>query len=408
LSIIPFFNKDINFYKEHARKYRESIKVIDNNLLDNFFIDKNLRNRKIKLGFLSSDLRAHPTGYYLLDVIKEIYKNNNIELYAFSDSNFKDNYTRELKSYFHSWHDVASVSEIKLINIIRNLGINILVDMQGHTYGNRLSIFASKAAPIQISWASYLASTGMIEIDYVIADKYSVTSNEEKQFVEKIWRLNNTWSVIKPENDINLNQELPMTKNNYVTFGSFNEIKKINKKVIELWSRILRNSHNSKLILISKKFNEQKFKDRFTNFFIKNGVNLNQLLFEGEQERRKLLIKYNYIDIALDTFPYNGGTTSLEAAWMCVPILVMKGKSFLSKCGESINFSLGMDEWICDDEESYVKKALFFSKDLKKLQETKDYLIKNRSKFGIFDGKKLSNELSHAFQEMINIKNSKC
>jgi predicted O-linked N-acetylglucosamine transferase (SPINDLY family) len=86
----------------------------------------------------------------------------------------------------------------------------------------------------------------------------------------------------------------------------------------------------------------------------------------------------------------------------------MKGKSFLSKCGESINFSLGMDEWICDDEESYVKKALFFSKDLKKLQETKDYLIKNRSKFGIFDGKKLSNELSHAFQEMINIKNSKC
>jgi predicted O-linked N-acetylglucosamine transferase (SPINDLY family) len=244
----------------------------------------------------------------------------------------------------------------------------------------------------------------MKEIDYVIADKYSVTPKEEEQFTEKIWRVSNAWSVIKPENDVSLNQELPMTTNNYVTFGSFNEIKKINKKVIELWSRILCDSHSSKLILISKKFNEKKFKDRFINFFTKNGVNIDQLSFEGEQERKTLLNKYNSIDIALDTFPYNGGTTSLEAAWMCVPILVMKGTSFLSKCGESININLGMNEWICDSEESYVKKAISFSKDLEKLKKVKDHLIKNRSTSVIFDGKKLSDELSHAFKEMINIK----
>jgi predicted O-linked N-acetylglucosamine transferase (SPINDLY family) len=402
--------ENINF-----NEYFASINKLRNHFIKYHFNHKRKVNldtekikKKIRVGFVTADFRDHAVGFQLFDVIKNLSENVNFELYAYYNYDEQDVSTEKFKKFFKKWEIIKNVKDSDVINIIRLDNIQILIDLAGFSEGGRLQVFFNKPAPIQISWAGYLASTGMLEIDYVIADKYSVTSNEEKQFVEKIWRLNNTWSVIKPENDIILNQELPMTKNNYVTFGSFNEIKKINKKVIELWSRILRNSHNSKLVLISKKFNEQKFKDRFTNFFIKNGVNLNQLLFEGEQERRKLLIKYNYIDIALDTFPYNGGTTSLEAAWMCVPILVMKGKSFLSKCGESINFSLGMDEWICDDGESYVKKALFFSKDLKKLQETKDYLIKNRSNFSIFDGKKLSNELSHAFQEMVNINNSKC
>jgi predicted O-linked N-acetylglucosamine transferase (SPINDLY family) len=278
--------------------------------------------------------------------------------------------------------------------------------LAGFSEGGRLPVFFNKPAPIQISWAGYLASTGMIEIDYVIADKYSITQDEEKQFVEKIWRLNNTWSVIKPENDINLNQELPMTKNNYVTFGSFNEIKKINKKVIELWSRILRNSHNSKLILISKKFNEQKFKDRFTNFFIKNGVNLNQLLFEGEQERRKLLIKYNYIDIALDTFPYNGGTTSLEAAWMCVPTLTCAGDTFLSRCGKSINTNLGLNDWICENDEEYISKAIKFSCDPESLQKTKNFLLENKSQSKLFNSeifvKNFSESLKKVWKDYAN------
>ena len=389
----------INKLRNHFTKYHFSHKEND---------DIKKIKKPIRVGFVTGDFRDHAVGFQLFDVIKNLAENVNFELYAYYNYDEQDLSTEKYKKFFKKWEIIKNVKDSDVINIIRLDDIQILIDLAGFSEGGRLPVFFNKPAPIQISWAGYLASTGMKEIDYVIADKYSVTPNEEEQFAEKIWRVSNTWSVIKPENDISLNQELPMTKNNYVTFGSFNEIKKINKKVIELWSRILCDSHNSKLILISKKFNEKKFKDRFINFFIKNGVNLDQLIFEGEQERRKLLMKYNYIDIALDTFPYNGGTTSLEAAWMCVPILVMKGKSFLSKCGESINFSLGMDAWICDNEESYVKKALNFSKDFKKLKETKDYLIKNRNNFAIFDGKKFSNELSHAFQEMINIKNNKC
>lgn len=400
--------ENINF-----NEYFDNIKKLRNYFTKYYFnykedLDIKKIKKPIRIGFVTGDFRDHAVGFQLFDVIKNLSENFNFELYAYYNYDDQDLSTEKFKKFFKKWKVINNVKDFDVINIIRLDDIQILIDLAGFSEGGRLPVFFNKPAPIQISWAGYLASTGMSEIDYVIADKYSVTPNEEKQFVEKIWRLNNTWSVITPEKDIGLNQELPMIKNNYVTFGSFNEIKKINKKVIELWSRILRESHNSKLILISKKFDEQKFKDRFTNLFIKNGVNLDQLIFEGEQERRKLLIKYNYIDIALDTFPYNGGTTSLEAAWMCVPILVMKGKSFLSKCGESINFSLGMDEWICDNEESYVRKALNFSKDFKKLKETKDYLIKNRDNFAIFDGKKLSTELSHAFQEMVNINNSKC
>lgn len=361
----------------------------------------------IRIGFVTGDFRDHAVGYQLFDVIKNLSEDPNFELYAYY--NYDTHLSVEkFKKFFKKWEVIKNVNDSYVINIIRSDSIQILVDLAGFTEGGRLQVFFNKPAPIQISWAGYLASTGMPEIEYVIADKYSITQDEEKQFVEKIWRLNNSWSVIKPEYDINLNQEPPLKKNNYVTFGSFNEIKKINNRVIKLWSSILCDSRSSKLMLISKKFDEKNFKDKFANLFIKNGVNFDQLIFEGEQERKKLLLKYNDIDIALDTFPYNGGTTSLEAAWMCVPILTMRGKSFLSKCGESINFNLGMDEWICDNEESYLKKAIHFSKDYEKLKKIKDYLINNRNNFTIFDGKKLSKELSHAFQEMINIKYNKC
>ena len=400
LSIIPFFNKDINFYKEHARKYRESIKVIDNNLLDNFFIDKNLRNRKIKLGFLSSDLRAHPTGYYLLDVIKEIYKNNNIELYAFSDSNFKDNYTRELKSYFHSWHDVASVSEIKLINIIRNLGINILVDMQGHTYGNRLSIFASKAAPIQISWASYLASTGISEIDYIIADPYVIPKEHDINYIEKIWRLPNIWNVLSTSDILHIKTApfSPVIKNGFITFGCFNNILKINDDVINVWSKILNKIENSKLFIKSNKFNDKNFLDNFYCKFKKNNISEINLILEKDSSREELLSSYNKIDIALDTFPYSGGTTSMELSWMGVPLLTKKGETFISRCGESINSNLNMRDWIAENNDDYINKAIEHTKDSNKLNALRINLIEKSRKSNLFD----INLFSKQFEDAIN------
>jgi predicted O-linked N-acetylglucosamine transferase (SPINDLY family) len=229
--------------------------------------------------------------------------------------------------------------------------------------------------------------------------------SEESQFVEKIIKLNDTWSVLTPQHEIVPEKFAPSSKSKYVTFGSFNEIKKINESMIKIWCDILCQVYNSRLFLISYKFNEKEFKNLFVEKFLNKGANINQLIFESGCDRKDLLNKYNLIDIALDTFPYNGGTTTLEASWMCVPTLVKKGKSFLSKCGESINISLGLSDWIAENDDDYIKKAINFSKNIDKIQSTKSYLIDNRNKFKIFNARIFSDELVKNFKDIISMMN---
>ncbi len=170
----------------------------------------------------------------MLDLLISLHKKNIFELYAFSDSNYFDEYTHQLKNHFHSWQHVDHLNDLQLINLIRNHGINILIDMQGHTYGNRLQIFANKPAPVQLSWASYLASTGIPEIDYIIADPYVVPIKEDNNYAEKIWRLPNIWNALSISDINNIGtSQTPAIKNQFITFGCFNNINKIilNEKV---------------------------------------------------------------------------------------------------------------------------------------------------------------------------------
>ncbi len=158
---------------------------------------------------------------------------------------------------------------------------------------------------------------------------------------------------------------------------------------------------NSKLILSSSSFEEEDFKKYFIKLFLNYGVKNNQLIFEGSCQRNDLLNKYNSIDISLDTFPYNGGTTSLESSWMCVPVLTKKGNSFLSKSSESININIGLEDWICSDNLDYINKATDMCKNTDKLQLVRNYLINNRKNFKIFDSKTFADDLAAAFKNMV-------
>lgn len=368
-----------------------------------FFFAKNKKIgiNKINIGFITSDFREHAVGFQVFEVIRHLSENPDFELNAYYNNNDEDFLTKKFKPLFKKWNVVKNIDDFELIKIIRSENIDILIDLSGFTEGNRLEVFFNKAAPIQISWAGYLVSTGLNEIDYIIADKNTISPNEENQFAEKIIKMNDTWTVLMPDYAIKANTTTPFLQNNYVTFGSFNEIKKINATMIKIWSDILCQVNNSKLLLVSYKFNEEEFKSLFIKKFLDKGVNINQLIFQNGCERKDLLSKYNLIDIALDTFPYNGGTTTLEASWMCVPTLTRKGKSFLSKCGESININLGLNNWIAEDNDDYVKKAVYFSKNIDKIQITKSYLINNRDKFKIFNAKNFSDELQKKFNEII-------
>jgi len=433
-------NKGLDCYKESLKLNPENLAVYKNyifslNYLENFKIgdyfniiekmklifkkyeEKEIKrvysanfDKKIKIGFVTADFRKHAVGFQIFDVIKNLAKNNDFELYAYYNENTEDILTENFKLLFKSWVNIFSMDDLQVIKKIQQDNIKILVDLSGYSSGNRIEVFFNKPAQIQVSWAGYLASSGLKEIDYIIADQNSVNfdKQQENQFVEKIWRMTNCWSVLSVENDILAQEqdiiipdEIPAIKNGYLTFGCFNNLNKINKEVINIWSRILIHT-KGKLFLKTKEFDIEGFREKIKHNFLRNDVNDDQLILEGFSDRNTLLKKYNMIDLALDPFPYNGGTTSLECSWMCVPILTKKGDRFLSKCGESINKSLGLTECIAKNNEEYVSIAINYSKNLKNLQKVKEYLIQNRSKFKIFNSQDFADELGNSFKKMLN------
>ena len=252
--------------------------------------------------------------------------------------------------------------------------------MSGHTKKNRLPVFVNKPAPLQITWIGYNASTGLKEIDYIVGDQHVTPLENRSQFTENILQLPNIWSCLaKPDFKIKKGNSSPALKNGFITFGSFNNLSKINDNVIDVWSEILKRVENSKLFLKTKELDNLEMMENIRKKFQKNGISTEKIITEGRSKtREEMLKKYNQIDIALDPFPYSGVTTSFESVWMGVPLLTKKGNNFYSRIGVSINKNLGMDDWIANNEKDYISKAISKASDLEKLFQIKKEL---RNKF---------------------------
>ena len=331
-------------------------------------------------------------------------KNKNLELIAYSNSQIKDDLSVKLKSHFSNWHEIENQSNSAVINQIRKDGIHILIDLSGHSDKNRLEIFINKPAPIQVSWLGYPASTGIPEIDYLIGDPFVTPEKESGHFTEEIFRLPSIWVCFTPPDfDVQI-RDLPVTKNGYVTFGSFNHLSKINDDVISLWSKILKSIPKSKIFLKTKQLDNSYLKKKIITKFKENEINLNSIILESGDSRSKLLNAYNKVDIALDPFPYSGGVTSLEAIWMGVPILTKKGFKFVSHTTESINHNLGMSDWIAKDENEYVKKAIKFSTNLGLLTKINKNLRQAALESPLFNSKLFAIQLNNVLWKMWNKK----
>jgi predicted O-linked N-acetylglucosamine transferase (SPINDLY family) len=390
ISTSLYLNKDINHYKKISEEYAniKSDKIVKKYEHKNFLH----LPKKIKLGFISADFREHPVGYFLLDFLSEI-KKFNFELYAYFNFSNEDDYTKKIKKNFNTWKNITLLDDADVAALIKEDGINVLIDMSGHSGDNRLPIFTYKPAPVQISWAAYLASTGLKEIDYIIGDIYSIPEKDFTNYTEKVLQLKNIWCCLSTSDIANITpSSLPALNNGYITFGCFNNPNKINENFIRVCSKILLNVENSKISLQSSHFIESINRNKILKLFEKNSISSNRVILGYEAERTKLIKSYDNIDIALDTFPYSGGTTSFELSWMCVPLLTKKGDRFISKCGESINYNLGMEDWIAKDEDDYINKAVLFSKDIKKLEMTKKKLIQYSRGSNLFNMNKFAKE----------------
>jgi len=362
-------------------------------------------DRNLRIGFVSGDLRDHPVGHFVEGVLRSLTSSagNRLEIHAYTTFNCSDHLSQRIKACCHGWNTAAHVSDEVLANKIRGDKIDILIDLSGHTAHNRLSVFAWKPAPIQVTWLGYLATTGVNAIDYLIADAWTLPDTEECNFTEKIWRLPQSYLCFTQPQSGTTVSLLPALENGYVTFGCFNNLTKISDEVIALWARILTEIPNSRLILKAKQFSQESIRQKINERFAIHGIGAERLTLMGQVARDEYLAPYQQIDIALDPFPYPGITTTVESLWMGVPVLTLAGNSFLSRQGVGLMMNAGLPEWIANDPDEYATLATKHSSDLNKLSQTRSTLRDRVSNSPIFDSAQFAKNLEGALRGMWTI-----
>ena len=357
------------------------------------------KTRKIKLAFLSAVIKnEHSIAAFLKTIIKNVNKDK-FELILFSNSNKnkEDETPPDLKIYFDKWINIQNLNDIEAINIIRKNNINIMIDLMGLSSLNRLSLFKNRLAPIQVLWLGYNNTSGLSQMDYLIADPNLIKKNEVKFYSEKILFLPNIWNCHSGFSILRKENPAPLINNNHITFGSFNNTNKISDEVVSVWSNILKSTNNSRLIIKSSHvYSDEILKEKFE----KNKV-LNQIIFlDRKSSFKEHIDEYKKIDLALDTFPYNGVTTSFEAIWMGVPILTLKGFNPNSRAGESINKNLNMNYLIADNKDEYLLKAIELSKNFEKVIEIRKNIFDKALESNLFNDKKFSKEFYESLEKI--------
>lgn len=373
-----------------------------------FYDEKNLNpknrppsiDKKINIAFVSGDFQNHSVFYFFKSII-DYYNQNEFEIYCLSTRAFSDSITDYIKSKTQ-FVEVHSMSDEEVIKIIHDKNIHILVDLSGHTSGNRLTLFAKKPCLIQISWMGYPNNTGLKSIDYRIVDTF--TDPLENNLGENKLKLKNFFMSYSPLKEYKILPP-PCLKNQYVTFGSFNNIYKLTNDVIHSWSKILLSNSQNKLLLKYKGFGDKFITNNIISEFEKMGVAEEQLIFHSKVSNDEHFDMYNQIDIALDTFPYNGTTTSCEALWMGKPVITFQGDSHRSRVTHSILNNVKLAELSGLNKEQYIDIAIKLSEDFKKISNYTNFIRDNLKNSPLLDGYSFTKEVEGVFKNLISNEN---
>ena len=357
------------------------------------------KNEKTKIGFLSADIKeAHSVTYFLKTVLLN-YDKSKFEIVLFTNQIKEDKTSEEVLSLVDKTVNVGKFNDLKALNTIREYNLDIMIDIMGYTSRNRIELYKNRIAKKQVIWMGYCNTSGLENMDYIITDPHLILKREKKYYSEKVLYLPEIWNCHSGLNFERKENPAPLLRNNYLTFGSFNNPAKINENVVNCWSNILKKIKGSKLII--KCANRRRKLDRIEKLFKKNGVLDSVSFYTRIDKVEDHLNLYKEIDIALDTFPYNGVTTSFEAIWMGVPVITMSGYNFNSRCGESINRNLKMDSLIANNEEEYLFKAINLSNNTKEYLDLRKNIFLNALESPLFNQKKFSASFFRALEEII-------
>lgn len=328
-------------------------------------------DRPLRVGYVSSDFRRHSVAFFL-EPLLDRHDAKAIEFFCYSDVPREDSVTARFRATAAArWRDIRGMNDDTFANIVSRDQIDILVDLGGHTAGNRLRAFSRRLAPIQLNWLGYPATTGLDAMDYRITDEAcDPPGTTERLHSEKLLRLEGGFLCYRPAPGGPQVAPPPSTNQGFITFGSFNNMAKMSDRAIELWARALKAVPDSRLALKNKALSEPPARGRVIEQFSRHGIPESRILMSGAIESLEgHLDSYRAVDIALDSFPYNGTTTTFEALWMGVPVLTLAGNTHVSRVGVSLLSNVGLAEHVASSDEGFLAKAAALANDQPGLRE---------------------------------------
>jgi predicted O-linked N-acetylglucosamine transferase (SPINDLY family) len=327
--------------------------------------------KRIKLGLLSADFHhQHPVNIFMQPVLARLDKSQ-FEVTIYNVGVAHDDQTQLARSRADQWVVGTHWTQAQLTQRIRADGIDVLIDLAGHTSHNRLVMLSQRVAPVQVSFLGYPGSTGVPNIDWLLADSVVVPPEHDALCTEQVYRLPHTVFCFAPEVDYPYPTYDTAKAVRPLTFGSFNNVPKLTPHTIALWARVLERVPGSRLLLKAPSFRDESAVRIFRERFEQQGVDASRIEFRGPVGLTDMMAEYADVDIALDPVPYNGGTTTLQAMWMGVPVVVKEGQNFVSRMGASFMRAAGLPDWVADSDEAYVAIAARMAADRQALLQLK-------------------------------------
>ncbi len=359
--------------------------------------------RKLRVGYLSPDFRIHSVAFFIAPIV-EAHDRERVEVTCYATGNASDAMTDRIRSATDKWRTVYRMTDDELAGLIAEDGIDILVELSGHTADNRLAMLARRVAPIQMTYLGYPNTTGLSAMDYRISDAIADPPGPSDAWhAEKLIRIEGGFLVYRPPawGKELLLAEQPAQAANHVTFGSFNNLAKINDVVLDTWAAILAEIPESVMLLKARGLRDEKVQARILNAFAARGIEDKQRVRMMGHERSPVdhLKLYHQVDVALDTFPYNGTTTTCEALWMGTPVVSFEGKSHAGRVGASLLLASGLGELVARDRQGYVEKAVELGKDRDRLTELHRGLRARFQTSSVMDVGRMARGLESAYRE---------
>lgn len=362
--------------------------------------------KRLRIGLLSGDLRVHPVGHFL-EAVLDALRHREVDLFAYANQGKGSVVPERIRGAFMRWHDVLEVPDERLAELIATDDLDVLLDLSGHTIGNRLGVLLRRPAPRQVSWLGYFGTTGLPCIDAVIADPLCMPAQERRFFSERLLYMPHSRLCLTPPKDApEVAAEPPMAVLPGITFGCFQNVHKINDQVLALWQRILQAAPGAVLRLQNGQFEHAAQVLRMRSRLREAGIDLRRVWISNNLPREHYLGQYAEVDVLLDTFPYPGGTTTAEAIWMGVPTLTLATPGMLGRQGQALLGNVGLGDWVAHSEDDYVAMAVALSDDraatVQRLQVLRRDLREKARKSPLFDAQTFANDLERVLRQFCN------